>query len=242
MSAIQFRSIGDTVAAYERLDCPVWSLWDGKRFMFKGEGADELRAFLDLMNNNGSTNAEYVLAYYEGVTDKSTVNSKTAFDGSFRFRLNSDGTEITTGQYRQIGSINEMQTKMSVIESKLDVLLSEETDDGDDGDGLGVIGQILGHPSIAPMIPVLVEKIMSSVFNPAAVQPAPSMSPLRKVSGIDPGSAAAHSDVVLQNAIDRLSKADPKLALHLTQLADLSERDPNSFNYVVKMLEQMQTT
>lgn len=241
MSAIQFRSIGDTVAAYERLDCPVWSLWDGKRFMFKGEGADELRAFLDLMNNNGSTNAEYVLAYYEGVADKSAVNSKTPFDGSFRFRLNSDGTEITTGQYRQIGSINEMQTKMSVIESKLDVLLSEEDDGEGESESLGIVGQILGHPSIAPMIPVLVEKIMSSVFNPAAVQPAPSMPPLRKVSGIEPVSAA-HSDAVLQNAIDRLSKADPKLALHLSQLADLSERDPNSFNYVVKMLEQMQTT
>ena len=128
MSAIQFRSIDDTVTAYERLDCSVWSLWDGKRFMFKGEGADELKAFLDLMNNNGSTNAEYVLAYYEGVTDKAVVNNKTAFDGSFKFRLNSDGTEITTGQYRQIGSVNEMQSKISAIESKMDAVLLMESE------------------------------------------------------------------------------------------------------------------
>lgn len=252
MASVQFRSIADTVAAFERMSCEVWSLWDGKRFMFKGVGADELRGFLDLMDNNGSTNAAYILAYYDGLEDASTVNNKTAFDGSFSFRLNSDGTEITTGQYKRIHTDNELVSKVNALEHKLDAVLERDDDEDSESNSLGVIGQILGHPSIAPVLPLLVEKIVSSILSPAAVQPVlsmPTQLPLRKVSGVDPVHAAAHAsavegvkDAVLQNAISRLQKADDKLALHLSKLADLSERDPNSFNYIVKMLESLQTT
>jgi hypothetical protein len=246
MASIQFRSIADTVSAFDKLDCDVWSLWDGKRFMFKGAGSDELQAFLDLMNNNGSTNAAYILAYYEGVKDASAINSKTAYDGSFTFKLNSDGTEITTGQYRSLQNGNELQSRVAGIEHKLDLLIASESEieTEESGNRLGVIGEIIAHPAIAPLLPVLVEKIVSSIFS-SAERPAVPMPavPLRKVSGIEtqsvkPANDAAKSDL-LRKSVERLLKADPELPLHLSKLADMSERDPNGFNYIVKMLETL---
>jgi hypothetical protein len=100
MPSVQFRSAADVLKAFENIKCPAWSLWDGKRFMFKGTGADELESFLDLMNENGASNAVYSLAYYDKATTAAAVNSKTPIDGSFNFRLNSEEMEVNTGQYR----------------------------------------------------------------------------------------------------------------------------------------------
>lgn len=207
--------------------------------MYKGTGSEELEGWLDLMLKGGQSKAGYTLVYYEGITDKSAVNNKTAFDGSFNFKLTNDPTE----SYKQLPYGNELTSKVTALEAKLDRLLDDDGSDveTESENRLGVIGEIIGHPAIAPFVPVLIEKIVSSVFgNGQQPQPVTMSQPLRKVSGIGETVAAVKTDLsLLDRSIDRLKIADPKLDIHLKKLADLAERDPNSFKYIVGVLEGM---
>lgn len=253
MASVQFRSAAEALAAFDQQDCEAWSLWQGKQFMFKGIGRDELSGFIDLIEKSEISNASYTIAYYEDITDKKKINNKTPFDGSFNFVIHAQGNELVKYRNNLSGVSNELTSKISALENRLDKIAEAlENDNSDDDDGenrLGIIGEILGHPSIAPIIPSLVQGLVTRLLTAApAAQHQTTMNdqPLRKVSGISTPMNTANtasaiqenSDPVLQNAIERLKKADPKLRDHLSWLADLAERDINSFNYIISMFDK----
>lgn len=256
MASIQFRTADDTIKAFDAVKCQVWSLWDGKRFMFKGTGSEELQSFLDLMTENGASNAVYSLAYYEGAETAKTINSKTPFDGSFNFRLNADEMELNTGEYKSYLRQQAQVTRLSGLENKVDLLLERLDGGGADQESkknnLGVIGDLLEHPALAPVLPVLVQKILDAFIKPG--NPAP-LYPLQggggypvpaKVSGIDQQPTATapgdyYQSAQIDRAIEKLLRVDTKLADHLEKLVWLAENNRPTFDYIMSQLEQMKT-
>lgn len=250
MPSVQFRSAADVLQAFENVKCPAWSLWDGKRFMFKGTGRDELESFLDLMNENGASNAVYSLAYYDKATSAAGINSKTPFDGSFNFRLNSDEMEVNTGQYRDFIRQTSLVSKVNGLEAKfeklLEVMAHSQQPEPEQENKLGIVGEILQHPAIAPILPGLIQSLAEKLLNPGQGpqqppqlhQPAPValyQAPAR-VAGI---GNVLEQDQALETAVATLLQYDKKLAEHLTKLAALAQRDPATFNYIMGQLDQM---
>jgi hypothetical protein len=238
VKSVQFRSAADTIKAFENLDCEVWALWQDKQFIFKGAGSEELKSFLELMNSNGASNAIYTCAYYEGIEDKKLVNSKTPFDGSFNFRLNSDGQEITNGQYKQVFLQSDLQNKVGALEMKLDSIIQKmDGEDLEDPD-LGMVGAILDHPVVAQILPRILEQVLNN-FMPNGKKDFPQEPQrLSKVAGI---GNILEQDVLLQSAIVRLLNKDKKLAQHLDKLADIAEQDPPTFTYILTTLDNIKT-
>lgn len=244
MASVQFRNANDTVTAFDNINCPVWSLWDGKRFMFKGSGKDELEKFLDLMTENGASNAVYTLAYYESVETAKQINNKTPFDGSFNFRLNEDTQELTTGDYKHFVKQQSLLSKVNGLESKFDLLIEKLSGESEpEKNNLGIVGQLLEHPAIAPLLPGLVQAVAGNWFGASnSNRPATDTRQLypvpAKVSGI---GNAVEQDADLENAVATLLQYDPKLSDHLKKLALLAQRDPTTFNYIMAQLDQMRT-
>lgn len=232
MASVQFKSAEKASEAFGNTECQAWSVWTGKQLMYKGIGVADLDAFLDLLKDNGASNAIYTIAYYEEITDKKKINSKTAFDGSFNFRMNDEGQEITGDQYHKFYRNNEVQSRLSGLEKKFELLMEKFDSDveTETENKLGVIGEVLSHPAIAPVIPQLMQQIVAGLFKP--VQQVPPR--LQAVAGI---GNIAEQDPRLAEVITRLLKADPKLVDHLIKLADMSENDPQNFAIVVAALE-----
>lgn len=247
MASVQFRSAADVLKAFENVKCPAWSLWDGKRFMFKGTGADELESFLDLMNENGASNAIYSLAYYDKSQTAGGINSKTPFDGSFNFRLNSDEMEVNNGQYKDFVRQSALVSKVNGLETKFDKLIELMSNDQHEPqeNKLGIVGEILQHPAIAPILPGIIQAITDKFLfqtgqgSPPAPEPNRQLYPApARVAGI---GNVLEQEPTLERAVAILLQYDKKLAEHLNKLALLAQRDPVTFNYIMGQLEQMKT-
>ena len=244
MPSVQFRNSEDTVTAFENLNCGAWSLWDGKRFMFKGTGKDELEKFLDLMTENGASNAVYTLAYYEGVDSGKKINNKTPFDGSFNFRLNAEEMEVNTGEYKHFIKQQSLLSKVNGLESKFDLLIEKLSGEVEpEKNNLGIVGQLLEHPAIAPLLPGLVQAVAGNLFgtvnaNRPATEPRQLYPVAAKVSGI---GNVMEQDTELETAVAALLQYDTRLTEHLKKLALLAQRDPTTFNYIMAQLDQMRT-
>lgn len=238
MASVQFWNIDDAIDGFDRTGCQIWAIKDGRRLIFKGSGKDELREWLDLMNGTPSR-ATYTLAYFSKMIDADDVNDKTAYDGSFNFKLQDPAEVAVRGGYVSGygGGNSALYSKIAALEAKVDDLLKGQTSEEPEN-RLGIIGEIISHPVIAPMIPLIIEKIASLLTIQPAEQAPPIPNQLRKVSGIT-ASADIDQDRLIREAIPKLKAADSRLGEHLSKLAGMAENDPNSFGYILKMLDQM---
>jgi hypothetical protein len=228
-SSIQFFGIESVIAAYEARNVAAFAIWQGKQFQFPcvpdsvEDGSVELQAILERLAK--STNAIYTLKVYEDVPTGGKIKSNTPDDGSFNFRLNADEQLITQSQYASYRKTEEIHTRLAAIEQKLNV---EEDDEDEPENKLGLIGEIIGHPAIQPIVQELFLSVISSFKKPA--QP-PAMQTAR-ISGID-------EDKMLQDAIKALQQHDVKLSEHLMKLAKLAQESPASFNFLIQTLDGM---
>ena len=85
-SDFQFVGIEETLAAYDARSCDDWALFAGNRLIMKGNGHDQLKDFLSMIARSGTT-AVYTIKVFEELPDGTKINSKTADDGSFNFKL-----------------------------------------------------------------------------------------------------------------------------------------------------------
>lgn len=244
MPTVQFRTAADVIAAFGRVkNAGAWSLWDGSRFMFKGSGREELEAFLDLLNENGASNAVYTLKYYEGPKKLETIKSKTDFDGSFNFRLNSDNMEVTNGAYKDFMQSHALTSRVNGLESKLDLLIETLAKDPEpEPNRLGIVGEILEHPAIAPLLPGIINALVGPAGKLATgAGPAPRLSAIPAPAQVAGIGNVLEQDPRLAAAVGRLCTLDPNLAAHLDKLATLGERDPATFNYILTQLDKLVT-
>lgn len=228
-SSVQFKGIEGVCDAYENRNVIAWSLWQGKQFMFKyegsdiGEGAQNLRDTLQLLSE--SSNAIYTLKVYE---DGGKIKSNTPDDGSFNFKLNSEGQEITNSQYTSYKNSNEIAERLARIEAKL--LQEEQYEEDEPESRLGLIGEIISHPTLQPIVQSFLSSLIGIGKNVGA-SASPQMQRV-SISGIN-------DDATLMAAITELKNHDTHLAEHLTKLATIAKESPDSFKFLLSTLDAM---
>lgn len=229
MTSIQFGDKDSAIKAFENVDCPAWSVWQSKQLLFKGIGETDLDAFLEMLAA-GSTNAIYTIRYYEGITDKKHIKNDTPFDGSFNFKLNADSQQINNSQYAVLANKNELLSRVNGLDQKFDAIMSkleeEEEEEEEPTNRLGIIGEIIGHPAIAPLIP----QVLSMMLGIKPGETAPQYIP---------ATVGNIPDTKMNEAIERLKLFDDRLADHLMKLANLAEKDPGTFKMIMQSLDAM---
>ncbi len=240
-SSVQFKGIDNVLSAFENRNVPAWSLWQGRQFLFKHEGndlkesADSLHQILDQLNE--STNAIYTLKVYED-WNGGRIKNNTPDDGSFNFKLNAEGQEITLSQYGKVNGMGAISERLAAIEERLTDKEEEEPKSK-----FGMIGDILNDealgPIVAPILTGLLQKILTPVKRTESGQATtqqPTQNDFMRPAAI---AGIEEYEQTLSEAIAILRKADPKLPEHLTKLAKMSQEDPGSFQQLLSIMETM---
>lgn len=225
-SSVQFKGLESVIAAYENREVPAWSLWQGKQFMFKYEGSDisegstQLHATLEMLAQ--SSNAIYTLKVYEDLPG-GKIKNNTPDDGSFNFKLNLEGQEITNNQYAVVRNNNALLEE--IREMKAQIAAMQEEEEEEPQSKLGLIGEILNDPGISQIVQPLIMKFLG-IGSPEA--------PLQRAVGSISGT---NDDDILNNAITFLKSVDPQLPKHLSKLAEIAKNDPPTFQFLLQTLD-----
>jgi hypothetical protein len=263
--AVQFIGVDAVIKAFEYKKTPAWSIFQGRALLHKHEGkdldesADTLQEFLQMISN-GST-AIYTLKVYESVEK---ITEKTGCDGSFNFRLVNEDTRQRTNEYFENGR-SKLLERLEAIEEKL----NEDDEPEEPQSALGQLGNILlADPSKLPQLVSSLLSTLSLILPGAKQQaPPPQMQPVyipqqqqvpqtvypiandynipaAAIRNIEENkttfqvNGAGESDPLLQ-AIETLKRNDPKIAEHLGKLANMSETNKETFNYLLSILDNM---
>lgn len=224
--SIQFRNKEQVMKAYENRSVEAWSIWCSKQFMFKGVGAESLEQMLEVLCN-GATNAIYTLRIYEGIENESQIKSNTPDDGSFNFRLNDEGQSMTSEQISRAYNGNQILSKLGALEKRFEEMDMQEQEPQKDN---SAIGKILEHPAIAGVLPIILERIVSSIMGSGQQQN--QFPPYKAPAAIN----GINEDADMKAVIDELAKYDAKLLEHLKKLLQLAQTNTTLFNTLVNSL------
>jgi len=262
--AVQFIGIDAVVKAFEYKKTAAWSIFQGRALLHKHEGkdieesAEQLQEFLQMISTG--TTAIYTLKVYESVEK---ITEKTGCDGSFNFRLVNEDTRQRTNEYFENGR-SKLLERLEAIEEKLN-----EVDEPEETPSvMGQIGNILlADPSKLPLLVSSLLSTIQLILPGAKQQPPPQMQPVyvpqqqvpqtvypiandynipaAAIGNIEENkgatitfSGAAESDPLYQ-AIETLKRNDPKIVEHLGKLANMSETNKETFNYLLNILDSM---
>lgn len=218
---IQANGLQNAILMYEYRQIEAWSLWQGKQFLHKGTGGADLTAFLEMLIKSGN-NPIYTLKVYESINDAANIKSNTADDGSFNFKLyEPQDAPMTQSGYNG----NSILSKLSAIEERLNEREEEPKS------RLGIIGDLLDHPVIESVAPMLIARIMDWMAGKKA-DSYPQPERLAAIAG--PGE-----DPLLNQSIEILKRYDPDLPKHLAKLAAIAENDSTSFKFLLRTLDSM---
>jgi len=208
--SIQFHKKQGVIDAFNNRGVELFSIFQNKQFMFKGEGGEELENILQSLAESG-TNATYTLKVYEELEGVEKIKSNSPDDGSFNFRLNEELVNNNNNSYHLLlEKINKLEEEIETHNEK-----PEQENN--------IIGAIISNPNFAPVIPVLIEKIMSLIF------PKPPSSQMSI-------GAISQNDYSLNDVLESLKKHDPELELHLYKLLQIAETNPETFKILINSL------
>ena len=253
-TSIQFIGIDKVLAAFEARDVDCWSIWHNKEFHMKGCGADELRSYLNMIADSGTT-ATYRLQIYETLNEPSEIKSNTAHDGSFNFKLFLGGSEQAArgGRNDIIGRHYGYPTAEDRILERLDAIEKKFDDDIEPQDetfvqslGNAFIGMIQEPDKLGQFLDSL-----SKLFG-TQVPHRPAIGQIERVGQMDPpapGSREIQKPVLSQPetteeklqrlgaAIDTLEKFDSNLVGHLEKLATIAQQTPERFKAILSIFD-----
>jgi hypothetical protein len=247
-SNIQFTSKDDVISAYKSMKMPAWAIWCGKalNFAYTGDnmatGESELASYLEMLDRN-PTNVYYMLAMYDDLDGKN-ITSKTEWVRSFNFRLEGEGMGMT--RYNDDGGLGGLTVKQYLNQTEANRLLLSELklmkesqvamakkleeleveEETEEDYGLGKIGKVLQHPTIAPMAQQLIGKIIALIPQPPAGG--------QRIAGVP------ITDTSTVSALEILNAAVPDFPAVLSKLALLAQRKPESFRFYVDTLRSME--
>lgn len=209
---IQFKNKDSVLRAYESRGVEAWALFQSRQFLFKGVGQNELENVLNAISEGG-TNAIYTLKVYEGVEDASNIKSKTDDDGSFNFRLNEETMELPAHTLTSYRMLDERLSRLEEqgTESDTDIEVKESS----------IIGELMGNPAIAAVIPVLIEKVMN-LLNPKT-SPAPQLP-------------STPSGVGGSDSFNKMKAIDKDFEKNLIKLCSIAETNPSLYNSLIQSL------
>lgn len=234
MPIYQFKGLQQIVNAYINRGVPSFAVWYGKYLLFPypcnniEDGQQALTDFLESISKG--SNVAYTLKVYEDL-DNGKIKEKTQSDGSFLFYLESDEQKARSEDYKEqrISGNNEVISRLAAIEAKME--------GGKIGSGelstLDHIKDFCDTEAGKIAVPQIVGAIISMIM-PGQQRSIPMQQPaLGQISGITP------NDGRITQAIVTLKKHDAKLDEHLEKLATLAETNPQGFQSMIAILDQM---
>jgi hypothetical protein len=249
-SSIQFRGLENALQAYVNKDVSCWSIWQGKQMLDKGQDAETLRAFLELLEASNSE-AIYTVRVYEDITDPKKIKSGTQDDGSFNFRLNEPNQlpapyrvgNYDRGNFRRGESLED---RFAELEDKISGFIESHTTapavpEEDTLQG-AFIGLLKDPDKLGKFIDVTKNLLGQSsqpsyIGNVHRLQETPSLSPSTNGAASASNLSAEEKLTRLGAAIDALEKADPDLVPHLEKLAKVATENPRQFSQLITMLD-----
>lgn len=228
LPSVQFYGAETVLKAAENRDCPKWAIFQAKQFLFKYEADDQegsLQMLGEVLKNLRHSSAVYTICFYEDV-DK--IKANTPHDGSFNFRMiTEEEKEMRNEAFR--GGNRAIMEKLEAIEQRLQTVEADDDEDDEEEEMGGIGGLLMGLIKEPEKLGQLIHIGKSLLGMTYTQQPG-------KVAGIEVTGIEAET---LHNAIETLKKNDPKISEHLSKLAQISEKDPATFKYLVGMLDKM---
>jgi len=221
--SVQFIGKENVIDAYENRDIKYWGLFDGKSFIVSGEDGEDLKTFLTRMEKSG-TESIYTLKVYKNVDDIDDLDDRLPCNGSFNFKLS------RSAAFGMIGGNTDMQTRLDLLEKKV---AGTDEDDDDEESFESIIMGLLKNPGQLQQAIGAVKMLFSRGVAPAVTA--------ATVGALDDTKPETEQQLLdrLNDALQRLEKADPKIVDHLCKLADLADRDPGTFKFLIKNLESL---
>lgn len=242
-SSVQFYGLPAVLLAYKNRDVDAWSLWQNKQFLFRGIGYDALEGYLNMLSEAGS-GAVYTIKVYDDIEEEKKIKESTQADGSFNFRFSHE-SEYIPGQVGRHPIGTARQNDYAVLIGKIEALerkLSEREEEEPESK-LGIIGEILEHPAMQPMLPKLVDMLGAFLTggvkaadpNQAAINYPP---PVHYNQGRSAVLNGVNDDSIINEAVTELKKLDPMLGIHLQKLVQIGKEDPSTFAMLINLLNQ----
>jgi hypothetical protein len=216
--SVQFQNIESVINAYELRAVPAFSIYQGKQLLIKYEGSDILEGsellaqFLPMLLNSA---AIYTLCVYEEFSGK--INDKSPYHGSYNFKF----VENTAGYNASNNVLQSLQSQLAAMDEKLTRIETEkELSVNDDStiNSMDRIGNILSHPLIEKLIPVVM----------GFLQPSEETKKLPAVmAGIETASKGISKE--LNEAIINMLSATAESEQALIKLGAVAKKDPGKF-------------
>lgn len=242
--AIQLRGKDQVIEAYENNDVPVWSIFQYKALITKGEGTEMLSKFLDLLATNAA-GAIYTLKTYEDIDDPKKVKEKTEATGSLNFRLEAKDYEENGG-----GGIYEtkkeryvMWNEIRELQKRIDEMNANPPEEKQTLEQ-AAIGLLSSPGELASLILAFKELFSGSKTSTPYPQLPQTEQPYRAsaIAGvnIDDMPTKELTEIEqkkLEDALSVLIEKDKNLPNHLSKLAEIAEKNPGKFKILLLMLE-----
>lgn len=247
--SVQFFGKEKVLQAYNARGIDAWGLFDKKQFINAGESADDLSAFLDMLEPGGSQSV-YTLKVYRDVDDIDALTDRTECNGSFNFKLFSTMAQASLPAV--VGGVGSPGARYAdPIYAKLQGVINEEVSNaidkrlngGDKEDSaeswndviMGYVNDPVKLNSVLPVIQSTIAAI-GNIFRPGAIN-MPALAGTLPVTRV--GALPANNDEKLQRlaaALDKWEKADPDVLDVIEKIVALAETNPAKYNMAKSLL------
>lgn len=241
MAGTQFIGKEPMIAAYAKVcngDELPWALFQGKKKRQGGEGEDSLNEWLDIFAPAGST-ASYTLCVYPEGTDTDNVSINTECIACWDFKL----SEYRGGEGGAVGGLQRrLEDKVAgmVIErlDKLEKKLDEDRDDEPDTIGKAINNGIMKLLENPDSLAGLIGQVVGFLRGGGTVAPAPAAA----IGAFNPAAQPQSEEELynrLSKVLDRLQVDNPALIEQLEKLADIKEKKPDTFKFLISNLNAL---
>jgi len=232
MAAIQVIGKQAVLDTYEAYGIDTWALVQEKKLRIAGDSYEQLESWLTRYEPARST-ASYALRLYDGIEPSEvTVNTPYRYCIDFKLTDTYDGMGIMGGYQSQ-----QLSAKVTELEKKLKDYEESDTEEREDTLNDVIMGYLDN--------PVKLQQIagaLNTIFRGARGEPVQMAGKQIAASSPPPGTADKAQDVdaeaeKLASILDRLQSRDPDILQHLEKLAEIAEKKPKTFNFLLSNLD-----
>lgn len=247
--AISFRGVGAVVEAYGLNRIAPWAIWSQGKILSSSndvaegdmeEGAAQLESFLELMKQHGSQ-AMYELQVYKLGPGQVDITSKTPYSRAIPFSLfENEVPGVSNSDNRVLALLEKMDARITAMELQRAAEAEAGDDEEEDTTVMGKIGSmamgLIERPEVQQAIAIgamnLVRKFVPGMASNNGTQEQEG----RKVAGLQQNLLNQEQIDKVHQALTRLSAKDAELGDHLLKVADIADKDPDKYKWVLKFL------
>lgn len=242
--AVQFKGIDAAMRAFEYNKIPNWALYVARELLTSYTGrnmkdaTDALQQFLEMLKEHNSAGT-YQLRMYQGL--KATVNDKTPYTNSFKFKLMDDE------EYEGGGGPSNFRMAMARMDKIEQLLLGQvqqeidEEEEEEEPSFMGTIQSAFAEKLKDPQVQQFLMGKVIGLVNGWIGRPQPAATMNGQPTNLPASEAYAALPQEQRDAMDRgmliLLNGDPNIGTNLEKLAKMLATDPGQYAMLAGMLK-----